>query len=144
MTPHTLFITVIARYIKARRFESFSLHTLLQNFKINACTWVIAQRSSSQATPQEAELRKELLAEFLHWLIESWLTSLLGVRAWWFALICCLTIEYLVQTTFYVSESAAYKNRLLYFRMDDWRSVCDPLLKEVSASLFEPISSVRL
>lgn len=143
-------LLVLSKYMRARRYETFTLHSLLQNLKINNCSWVIGRRGKPvQASPQEAAHRKQLLGELLYWVVDSWLVSLLKVNE---NTPFCPSLENLHskvaflsnrQTTFYISESGVYKNRMLYFRKDDWHDVCQPLLQQVAGSLFEPISFVR-
>lgn len=140
-------VTVLSRYLRARRFETFSLHTLLHNFSLDKVPWLKRSSKGGSKTPLQSERQRQLLGEFLFWLVDNWLNDLLKV---W----CCLTALYgafsladfslLCKTTFYVSESAAYRNRLLYFRMDDWKKICAPLFEDVSASIFERVPQVCL
>ena len=47
------------------------------------------------------------------------------------------------QTTFYITESSAFRNRVLYFRQDDWQTLCAPLVDRLTASTFQRLSDVR-
>jgi len=40
------------------------------------------------------------------------------------------------QTTFYITESAAFRNRVLYFRQDDWDVLCRPLVEKLTTETF--------
>lgn len=42
-----------------------------------------------------------------------------------------------------MTESAVHKNRLLYFRQDDWITLTQPLLTRLASTMFKPISIVR-
>lgn len=47
-----------------------------------------------------------------------------------------------MQTTFYVTESSAFRNRILYFRQDDWSKLCAPLIEKLSSDTFEKLEQV--
>lgn len=47
------------------------------------------------------------------------------------------------QTTFYITDSSAFRNRVLYFRQDDWEVLCRPLLDRLAATTFEQITQVE-
>lgn len=47
------------------------------------------------------------------------------------------------QTTFYVTESAAYKKEVLYFRQDDWDVISRPILKQLQATVYKQVPDVR-
>lgn len=47
------------------------------------------------------------------------------------------------QTNFYITESSAFRNKVLYFRQDDWRTLCAPLIERLKSGTFEKISEVR-
>jgi telomerase reverse transcriptase len=46
----------------------------------------------------------------------------------------------LTQNTFYITESTAFRNRVLYFRQDDWQRITRPLQDSVLASNFASLS----
>lgn len=46
-------------------------------------------------------------------------------------------ISQLLQTTFYISDSSANRKRTYYFRHDDWLLTTEPLLSQLSDSIFE-------
>jgi telomerase reverse transcriptase len=50
----------------------------------------------------------------------------------------------LTQTTFYITESTAFRNRVLYFRQDDWQRITRPLQDSVLASNFAPLSEADI
>jgi telomerase reverse transcriptase len=51
---------------------------------------------------------------------------------------------YLLQATFYITESSASRNRVLYFRQDDWESLCQPLIGQFTEKMFQKIEKVSL
>jgi telomerase reverse transcriptase len=46
------------------------------------------------------------------------------------------------QNTFYCTESSAYRNKVLYFRQDDWQTLCQPLIERLVSVTFEKLPSV--
>ncbi|GAA5952834.1 hypothetical protein JCM3765_002979 [Sporobolomyces pararoseus] len=126
----------ISRFLRMRRFESISLHSLLQGFSILDCEWLdpavsifSPDKIDERGTPTvksksidavEMERRKELLAEFLHWVFDSFVTDL-------------------VRTAFYVTDSATHQNRPLFFRQDDWQALTAPLLESLGQTVFERV-----
>lgn len=46
------------------------------------------------------------------------------------------------QTCFYVTESSAFRNQLLYFRQDDWVTLCTPLIERLKSATFEKLPEV--
>lgn len=64
--------------------------------------------------------RRELLAEFLYWLFDSFLIPL-------------------IRAHFYVTETSAAKNRLFYFRHDVWKKLSEPALNQLKLNMFEPL-----
>ncbi|KAG9125666.1 hypothetical protein FRC07_006702 [Ceratobasidium sp. 392] len=69
--------------------------------------------------------RVELLREFVYWFFDSFLMPL-------------------IRTSFYVTETSALQHQLLYFRHDDWHTLCIPLLAKLSGETFERIDPSEL
>ncbi|GAA6058467.1 hypothetical protein JCM3770_002740 [Rhodotorula araucariae] len=113
----------IAAFVRMRRFETTSLHALLQGLSHLSCDWLGA--SSQKPTAADTEKRKELLSEFLFWLFDSFVIDL-------------------IRTTFYVTDAATHQNRPLYFRQDDWNALCAPLLAQLGSSVFEQVPPSQL
>lgn len=47
-----------------------------------------------------------------------------------------------MQTTFYITESSAFKNKILYFRQDDWDVLCRPLVERLTSVTFSKLEEV--
>uniref|UniRef100_A0A0W0FMP3 Telomerase reverse transcriptase n=1 Tax=Moniliophthora roreri TaxID=221103 RepID=A0A0W0FMP3_MONRR len=77
-------------------------------------------RNQGRVPVTDALKRRELLEEFLFWFFDSFIISI-------------------IRTTFYVTESAVFRNRILYFRQDDWNVLCAPLLQDLKTEKFEKI-----
>ncbi|POV94247.1 hypothetical protein PSTT_16953 [Puccinia striiformis] len=41
--------------------------------------------------------------------------------------------------TFFVTESASFRNRTLYFRLDDWDQICRPLIRYLKTTMFTKV-----
>lgn len=52
------------------------------------------------------------------------------------------THNHISQTTFYVTDSSAFRNRVLYFRQDDWETLCAPLIDQLSEKTFKEMEKV--
>ncbi|KAK7050869.1 Telomerase reverse transcriptase [Paramarasmius palmivorus] len=118
---------VISRHVKtfitARRYEKITLHHALQDFSTSACEWLMPPgdgKNQMRVPVTDTLKRRELLEDFLFWFFDSFIVSLL-------------------RTTFYVTESAAYRNHILYFRHDDWNTLCAPLLRDLKEEKFEKV-----
>ncbi|GLB40371.1 putative telomerase reverse transcriptase [Lyophyllum shimeji] len=116
---------VILRYVKefiqCRRFESLTLHHIIQGFSTLACDWLMppgeAAHRQSRVSVSDALKRRELLEEFIFWYFDSFVSSLL-------------------KTNFYITETSAFRNRVLYFRHDDWAAMCAPLIERLASGTF--------
>jgi len=108
-----------------------SVHTLLQGFSIADCDWLRPRSSGDKANrdqvpnPREMAKRRELLSEFLFWLIDGFVIDL-------------------VKTTFKVTEAAGSGSRSLFFRQDDWETISTPLLDNLGNTLFEKVPPAEL
>ncbi|POW03795.1 hypothetical protein PSTT_10836 [Puccinia striiformis] len=43
------------------------------------------------------------------------------------------------RNTFFVTESASFRNRTLYFRLDDWDQICRPLIRYLKTTMFTKV-----
>jgi telomerase reverse transcriptase len=116
---------------------------LIQDLKLSEFDWAFSP-SKENAKPRrsESDVRKgrELVEEFLYWYFDSFLIPLLKVSQ--FTLSTRNDLVNLFQTTFYCTESSAFKNQVLFFRQDDWEVLCKPLLDKLFSETFEPLSQV--
>ena len=66
--------------ISARRFETLTLHNVLQQLSTSECEWLHASATFKQR-PNVYEMRKrrEILEEFVYWYFDSFIRSLLKV-----------------------------------------------------------------
>ncbi|OBZ72156.1 Telomerase reverse transcriptase [Grifola frondosa] len=114
----------VKSFISARRFETVTLHAILQGFSTSECEWLALNGAGSlkqrRVSVSDSLKRRELLEEFLFWYFDSFLLPLL-------------------KSTFYVTESSAFRNKVLYFRQDDWSTLCAPLVDRLSSETFQRI-----
>ncbi|PLW52927.1 hypothetical protein PCANC_05728 [Puccinia coronata f. sp. avenae] len=103
----------IHRIVNLRMFEKISLHQLVQNLKFKACDQWISRNLQDHYSV-------EMLHDFLWWFYFSFIGGLL-------------------KNTFFVTESASFRNRTLYFRLDDWEQICRPMIKHLKTSLFTKV-----
>lgn len=114
----------LKEFISLRRHETFTLHYTLQGFSTADCDWVMPHGTGmikqTRVSVTDALKRRELLEEFMFWYFDSFVIPL-------------------VNTTFYVTDSSAFRNRVLYFRQDDWEVLCAPLIHQLSEKTFRQI-----
>lgn len=68
--------------ISGRRFETITLHTVLQRLSVSECEWLLStsdKASAQRANHAEACKRRELLEEFVYWFFDSFIMQLLKV-----------------------------------------------------------------
>ncbi|RDB25955.1 Telomerase reverse transcriptase [Hypsizygus marmoreus] len=124
-TNRKLILTYVEQFIQCRRFETLTLHHIIQRFSTSECDWLTppgnAARQQSRVSVSDALKRREVLEEFLFWYFDSFVSSLL-------------------KTNFYITESSAFRNRVLYFRQDDWKALCSPLIERLTTGTFVKMS----
>ncbi|SGZ26907.1 BQ5605_C025g09993 [Microbotryum silenes-dioicae] len=121
-------------FLRLRRFETMSLHTLLQGLCVADCDWLLPlsatrPRNRFQRAPSvEMAKRREVLMEFLYWFFDGFIVDL--VRGDDLAL---------QKTAFCVTDSATHDKKAIYFRHDDWSSICGPSLSSIRQTMFDSI-----
>lgn len=121
-----LIMTNVDRFIKLRRYESYSLHEIMQGLKLTEFMWLCPAGASpsEKLCVSDSRKRRELLAEFLFWLFDSFLIPLLRFH-------------------FYITESSSQRNRLLYFRHDVWKKISEPALNRLKNDTFQELKMER-
>jgi len=133
-------------FIACRRFESLTLHHILQGFSTSACEWLMppgrAAQHQSRVSVSDALKRRELLEDFLFWYFDSFLLPLLKVRIPLWDMSYKTSTDKEQKTTFYVTESSLKRQKVLYFRQDDWEALCAPLIDRLTSATFEKMPEV--
>lgn len=74
----------VKEFIVARRFETMSLHHVLQRFSTSDCDWLIPPGlpgcHHGRVPVTDSLKRRELLEEFMFWYFDSFVTPLIKVR----------------------------------------------------------------
>ena len=69
--------------IVARRYETLTVHTVLQHFQTSDCEWLMPNSEGAlkqaRVSVTDSLKRRELLEEFLFWYFDSFLIPLLKV-----------------------------------------------------------------
>ncbi|PSK43718.1 hypothetical protein B9Z65_7232 [Elsinoe australis] len=119
---HSHLLKSITHFISLRRYESLTLHTILQHLHLTSISWLCppSHSSTSRLSRPERNRRLHLLSQLLYYTIDSYLVPLLS-------------------TNFYITESAAHKNALLFFRHDVWLRLSTPALASLTSAMFEPL-----
>lgn len=112
----------IDQFIRLRRFESMSLHEVMQGMKITEIEWLAPPKLMTQKTSQtDIRKRVELFCELLYYIFDSILIPL-------------------IRSNFYVTESNAHKYRLFFFRHDVWRYTAESAISSLKVKMFEEVS----
>ncbi|KAI5245471.1 hypothetical protein E4T43_03219 [Aureobasidium subglaciale] len=116
----------IDRFVKLGRYESLMLHEVAQDIKISKIAWLRPphETASSKMSASDFRKRKEIFAELLYYLFDSFLVPL-------------------ISSNFYVTESSTFRNRLLYFRHDVWQKLSEPALTKLKLSMFDEVGKDR-
>ena len=64
-------------FITSRRYETTTIHNILQGFSIAECDWLAPDRAQLRVARTDSLKRRELLEEFLFWYFDSFLIPLL-------------------------------------------------------------------
>ncbi|KAH9481585.1 Telomerase reverse transcriptase [Psilocybe cubensis] len=106
------------------RFVEFAC-SHLEKFSITACDWLAPSSpgflQQGRVSVSDAVKRRQLLEDFLFWYFDSFVLLLL-------------------KTNFYVTDSSAFRNNVLYFRHDDWATLCAPLVERLTSVTFEKLT----
>jgi telomerase reverse transcriptase len=111
------------QFIIARRSETMTLHEICQELRVSDCEWAALKARPGyhqRSTQTDARKRQSLVHCFVYWLFDGILLPLL-------------------RTNFYATESAKYRNRVLYFRQGDWQTLSRPILDSLKEQCFEHI-----
>ncbi|KAJ4421225.1 Telomerase reverse transcriptase [Gnomoniopsis sp. IMI 355080] len=115
------FLKKIDCFIKLRRFETISLHEVLQGFKITEIEWLEPPTLKGQKCSQtDFRKRSEIFSEFVYYVFDSLLIPL-------------------IRCNFYVTESNVHRYRVFFYRQDVWRSVAEPAMAELKGKMFEEV-----
>ncbi|KAK9448969.1 Telomerase ribonucleoprotein complex RNA binding domain-containing protein [Limtongia smithiae] len=107
-------------YLTMNRFESFTMHDLLQNIKITHLHW-LGSATQKLARP-EYQRRRTLLSEFIYWVFESLIANI-------------------VRLHFYVTDTSASRSKLVYFRHDVWACMTKVHLDVLKENMFQPVAT---
>ncbi|KAJ1552836.1 hypothetical protein HK405_009849, partial [Cladochytrium tenue] len=110
--------------VNMNRFDSVSLSFFLANFKTSACNWLVPPKYDTSppihVPASDSEKRRDILQQFLLWLVQDVLVPFLG-------------------GSFYITDSGPHKNRMFYFRHDDWAAMAAPTICSLGTATYERI-----
>lgn len=115
--------TDIRSFIRFRRFETFSLHQIIQEFRCNDVAWLSIPHVRRQPASDAIKLR-QLCEELVFWFFDGLVMPIL-------------------QGTFYITETAASRYKTVYFRHDDWTALCRPALQRLKEANFIKLDDGR-
>ncbi|GCC38545.1 hypothetical protein chiPu_0017060 [Chiloscyllium punctatum] len=98
------FLKNVKKFISLGRFDKFSCSELMWKMRVNDCTWLRLTKVPHFVPASEHQLREEILAKFLVWLMGTYVVQLL-------------------KSFFYITETTFMKNMLFYYRKCVWNEV---------------------
>lgn len=108
-------------FVCMRRFESISLHQVVQGLRISVIEWLsLPGKINKKISKSDYSKRLEILHEFVYYVFDSLLIPL-------------------VRAHFYVTETSTRRNRLYYFRQDVWRKLSEPSLASLRLTMYSSI-----
>ncbi|GAB7337712.1 hypothetical protein MBLNU457_g2995t1 [Dothideomycetes sp. NU457] len=115
-------MAAIDKFVKLQRYESMSLHDVMQNIKISHIRWLDPPRQEcdQRLSTLDFAKRQEIIAELVYYLCDSFLIPL-------------------ISSNFYVTESSSCRNQLFYFRHDVWQWLSEPALLDLKTNMFEEV-----
>ena len=110
----------IDKFVRIRRYESLSVHDVLQDIKIRGIQWLAPLNvdDGSRLSNTDFAKRTELMAELLYYVFDSFLIPL-------------------IRGHFHVTESGIHRNQLFYFRHDVWRAMSEPALSSLKDNMLQ-------
>lgn len=110
----------VDHFVRLRRHEHMNMHEILNGIAISDIPWLVptGMKQGQKISRTDFEKRKRLMADFLRFLFEDFLISLL-------------------RNSFYVTEASSHRNRLFYYRHDVWRALTAPFLRTMKATKLE-------
>lgn len=119
---HEMIMRKVDEFIRMRRFESMTLHSVVHNVRLRPIDWLSLPGQSMQKMSKfDYSKRLELLYEFVYYVFDSLLIPL-------------------IRNNFYVTESSTHRNRLFYFRHDVWRKLSAPSFATLKSSMYAPVN----
>lgn len=117
----------IDKFIKLRRYETMTLHDVLQNLMLTDIQWLAipGHGQHSNLSASDFAKRNEIFAELVYYLFDSFLIPL-------------------ISSNFHVTESSTRRNELCYFRHDVWKKLSEPALTNLKSSMFEELDSSKM
>ncbi|OCF77899.1 hypothetical protein I204_01902 [Kwoniella mangroviensis CBS 8886] len=113
------------RILKAKQYEPVSLHTVFQGIQMNDVQWVINDPKNTQrVNVTEAEKRRNLVVDFVHWIFSEFLIPLL-------------------RNTFYITETSTTRYQTVYYTHEDWLRATKPHLEVLKDDLLVELNKTE-
>ncbi|KAG6032710.1 hypothetical protein E4U41_007160 [Claviceps citrina] len=108
-------------FVRLRRFESFSLHEIVQGLRVADIAWLQPPGQPNQkASQSDMKKRQEIFHELLYFVFDSLLMPL-------------------IKSNFYVTEASTHRNRIFYYRHDIWRAIAAPAISVLKRDMFDEV-----
>ncbi|ODO06884.1 hypothetical protein I350_04244 [Cryptococcus amylolentus CBS 6273] len=112
------------RFVTISQHETVSIHSILQDIRINDFEWLALGEKGKRVNQAEMEKRRMLVVDLLKWIFEGFLIPLL-------------------KNTFYITESANTKYETVYFTHDDWSHAAKPHFEGLKEKLLVSLTQAE-
>ena len=122
-----IIMRAVDSFVRLRRYESFSLHDVIQGIKVKDIDWLKPPGKDKDFSMCKSEfaVRKDIFSELLYYMFDSYLVPL-------------------IRSHFHVTESSVHRNQLFYFRHDVWKTMSEPALTSLKLDMFEECSAAEI
>lgn len=118
-----IFMGNLDRFVKLRRYETLSLHEVMQGMKLVEFSWLSTPNAGGKKLSEtDARKRLQILAEFMYYMFDSLLVPLLRAH-------------------FYITESNVHRNRVFYFRHDVWKRLSEPTISRLKGEMLAELKT---
>ena len=115
------FRKILWTFLRMPRFEKICTSELIFGFPLKEILPIFDPKSKAFQTPSEHEKIKFLFGNFMTFIFEN------------------LVID-LLRSNFYISETAASRSRLVFYRHDTWARLTKPMLEVFQETMFQPVT----
>jgi telomerase reverse transcriptase len=124
---YEIVMRAVDNFVCLRRYESFSLHDVMQGIVVKDIDWLVSQGTDGKSSMCSSDFatRKAILSELLYYMFDSYLIPL-------------------IRSHFHVTESGVHRNQLFYFRHDVWKALSEPALTSLKLDMFEECSAAEI
>jgi telomerase reverse transcriptase len=110
----------VTEFVRLKRFESITVHKLLQKLPLTDIPWLRAQSKRGMSNPNQQGKQIKTAALWIGWLFAGLVVPLL-------------------RTHFYCTENESFRQETFYYRKPVWSRMVEEALKDTLTATFVPV-----